>query len=234
MGLRDGLISPDLPGEQAPHPPPFADDFAGPGLRREWSFLRGPPGALCQLDPERPGLLLHGSADTVADARTPAFLGVRQHHAWGRVRTTWTFAAQGANEEAGLTFFMNERHHFDGFISRRSGQLHLVIRRCADDLQVEQFVLPLSTATATATATVTLEVDCNPWAYEWFLVSASGDRLFIAKTQNRLLTLQVAGGFIGVMIGLYATGNGHPNRSPARVERFTYEAIPDLVGNFKA
>ena len=140
----------------------------------------------------------------------------------------WTFPARQANEEAGLTFFMNERHHFDCFITRRADQLRLIVRRCADDLQVEVADIPLESAT------VTVEVDTNPWAYEWFLISADGERMQIAKAQNRMLSLQVAGGFIGVMIGLYASGNGRANREAARFDFIQYSPTPDLVENFKS
>jgi alpha-N-arabinofuranosidase len=213
-----------IPGQQAEQPRPFHDDFTGPDMRAPWNTLRRPAGDLCRLDPAGGGLLLHGAAPALDSAETPAFLGLRQDLAWGRVRTTWSFTASGPHEEAGLCFFMNERHHFTGCITNRNGAACLVIRRCADDLRFEQAVIPL------AGPRVTLEVDCNPWAYEWFLVPQTGDRVLIAKTQNRLLTLHVAGGFTGVMIGLYATGNGQANREPARVSGFSYQAIPDLVG----
>ena len=218
------VIQRHIPGQQAAHPPRFHDDFTGPTVRQEWNSLRGPASDRCICDPAGSGLLLHGSAESLGGKGTPTFLGVRQDQAWGRVRTSWSFAAAGPGEEAGLCFFMNERHHFEGFISRRGDAPCLVIRRCADDLHYEQAVVPLPDDH------VTLEVDCNPWAYEWYLVPQPGARVQVAKTQNRLLTLHVAGGFTGVMISLYATGNGRANLAPARVTAFTYEAIPDLVG----
>ena len=221
------VITRHIAGEQAPHPPTFSDGFTGPAFLPAWSFLRGPATELCRFADDGPGLLLHGSAATLSDRDTPAFLSVRQNLAWGQVRASWSFIAETDDEEAGLCFFMNERHYFVGCITRRDGRACLVVRRCADDVRYEQTVVPLTGPH------VTLEIDCNPWAYEWFLVQPGGGRTQIAKTQNRLLTLQVAGGFIGVMIGLYATGNGRPCTHPARVDRFTYEPIPDLVGQIR-
>jgi alpha-N-arabinofuranosidase len=208
-------------------PPSFADDFSSQCLNPEWSFLRHPAVDLCRVDAARPGLLLQGNAHTLAETEPLAFLGLRQNFSWGRVRVRWTFPAQQANEEAGLTFFMNQRYHFDCFTTRRADQLHLVVRRCADDLQVEVAALPLESPT------VTVEVDTNPWAYEWFLVAADGERVPVAKAQNRMLSLHVAGGFIGVMIGLYASGNGQANREAARFDFIQYAPTPDLVENFK-
>jgi alpha-N-arabinofuranosidase len=45
----------------------------------------------------------------------------------------------------------------------------------------------------------------------------------IGEADTRYLSSVTAGGFTGVYIGLYATGNGQKSRSPADFDWFTYE-----------
>ena len=43
----------------------------------------------------------------------------------------------------------------------------------------------------------------------------------------RFLSSEVAGGFVGTYVGLYATGNGAPSATPAAFDWFDYEGAND-------
>jgi alpha-N-arabinofuranosidase len=45
----------------------------------------------------------------------------------------------------------------------------------------------------------------------------------LGKALTRYLSSEVAGGFTGVYVGLYATGNGQPSSAAARFDWFDYE-----------
>ena len=52
---------------------------------------------------------------------------------------------------------------------------------------------------------------------------ANPHRTFVQIINSGLLSTETVGGFTGVYIGLYATGNGIPSKSNAVYEWFDYE-----------
>ena len=206
---------------------PFEDNFTSSKLKLGWYFQRHPSNKLWKIDSIKNQLVLQGNENDLDAKFKKAFIGRKQNFEWGKLQVKWTFDAQLANEEAGITFFMNEEHHYDCFITKGATSYNLVLRRKFEDISYIQTVLPLENPTAT------IEVQTNPWAYEYYLLTEKGERVFIGKMSNNALTLHVAGGFIGVMIGVYSTGNGHPCKNPAYFDYFNYFEMPNLVPNFK-
>lgn len=196
------------------------DDFneATPGLC--WNYLRSPDLAAYSLT-DRPGWLrLHGAAASLEDVSTLTMLMQRQRHFHARAATRMEFAPQAANEEAGLTIRMNERHHYELFRTHREGQDRLVLRCRIDFLQKELADIP-----APAGA-VTLGIESDPFTYA-FYVESDGNRTPIGQAQCRFLSTEVASGFTGVYYGLYATGNGKPCVQPADFDWFDYEPLSE-------
>lgn len=206
----------------------FEDDFTSSVLKLGWYFQRHPAYELWNIDTVKNQLVLQGNENDIDDTKSKkAFIGKKQDLEWGKLQVKWTFDAQLTNEEAGITFFMNEDHHYDCFLTKGMNNYNLVLRRKFEDLTYIQTVLPLNKPTAT------IEVQTNPWAYEWFLVTENGERVYIGKMANNAVTLHVAGGFIGVTIGLYSTGNGYKCKNPAYFDYFKYSETRNLVPNFR-
>jgi xylan 1,4-beta-xylosidase len=55
---------------------------------------------------------------------------------------------------------------------------------------------------------------------------AQGDEAFkeIEKVNSKFLSSETAGGFTGLYVGLYATGNGKPSTAKADYDWFEYQA----------
>jgi xylan 1,4-beta-xylosidase len=205
----------------------FNDDFTSSKMKLGWYFQRHPANELCKIDTNKNQLVIQGNENDIDSESEKAFIGKKQDLEWGKLQVKWTFDAQLSSEEAGITFFMNENHHFDCFITKGISSYNLVLRRKFEDITYVQTVLPLENPT------VTIQVQANPWAYEFFLVTENGDKVSIGKMQNNAVTLHVAGGFIGVMIGMYSTGNGQKCKNPAYFDYFKYSEMPNLVPDFK-
>ena len=69
---------------------------------------------------------------------------------------------------------------------------------------------------------VRLRVRGEPETYTFSFAVGSGDFKDASKLDTRYLSSEVAGGFNGVVIGLYATGCGRPATSPADFDWFEY------------
>jgi alpha-N-arabinofuranosidase len=204
--------------EQAP-PPARRDDFDAAVLAPEWCFLRNPAPALWSLG-ERPGCLrLHGSAHGLDDVASPAWVGRRQCHFELRATTCLQFEPTVASEEAGLGVRMNERHHYELFVTLRAGRPSAVLRRRIGGLQAEVACRALSDA---ETARLVLSVEATRERYVFSCGPSEQELAPLGEGETRYLSTEVAGGFTGVCLGLYASGNGAACRKPADFAWFDY------------
>jgi xylan 1,4-beta-xylosidase len=197
------------------------DDFSSHELGLCWNYLRNPQAELYSLE-ERPGhLRLRGSAHGLDDVASPAWLGRRQCHFAVQAATSVEFRATTEREEAGLTVRMNEQHHYEIFVTQRSGEPAVVLRRRIGSLQAEIAAHPLSPSEASC---VVLGVEANKDEYVFSFGDSPDNLRPLGKGETRYLATEVAGGFTGVYFAVYATGNGQPCQNPADFDWFDYRA----------
>lgn len=197
---------------------PSRDDFEGRELSHSYNYLRNPDLALYSLD-ERPGYLrLRGSAQGLDDLASPAWVGQRQRHFQVSVSTCLEFEATTPREEAGLVARMDEHHHYELFVSRRGGAPSCVLRRRIGSLVAEVASRPLPPGTSR----VVLSIDADEAKYAFSCGPGEGALEALGEGETRYLSTEVAGGFTGVYVALYATGNGAPNSQPADFDWFDY------------
>jgi xylan 1,4-beta-xylosidase len=212
-----------LPGHPAvvdQTPKTVYDDFARPELPLYWNFLRNPHAEDWSLTEQPSTLTLHGSAVTLNDVASPAFIGRRQLHFDCVAATTVSFDPAQENEEAGLTTLMNESHHYEIAITRRGGQRSVIFRqRIGPYLQAELAREPIGNGP------VTLLVEASALTYRFKYAIADGAPRELGTGTVHHLSTEVAGGFTGVYFGMYATGNGQPSTTPAHFASFEYRPV---------
>ena len=196
---------------------PARDDFDQPNLDLCWNFLRNPRAEDWSLT-ERPGCLrLRGSAVTLDDHDSPAFVGRRQRNFDCKATVSLDFQPKSANEEAGLTAYMNPEHHYE--IAVRYGEnrkREVFVRRRIGSLRAEVASTPVDDGD------VLLRIESEAHVYR-FSVSQDGETWRqLAEGETRYLSSEVAGGFTGVYFGMYATGNGKRCEAVADFEWFEY------------
>ncbi|WP_119321883.1 glycoside hydrolase family 43 protein [Capsulimonas corticalis] len=196
------------------------DDFDTDTLALPWNFRRNPDPDLWSLS-ERPGsLTLKCSAVTLNDVAQPAFVGRRQEHFQCRFSTGLAFDPQTALEEAGLTVIMNEEHHYEIFVRGDGGGGRTVaVRRRIGDLVAVVAEEPLGHGD------VILSIDADPEEYHFGCMERNGSRKTLASGSTRYLSTEVAGGFTGVYLGMYATSNHHESTAAAHFDwaEYTFE-----------
>jgi xylan 1,4-beta-xylosidase len=195
------------------------DDFALPTLNLCWNFLRNPYDKDWSLT-ERPGWLrLKGSAITLNDTDSPAFIGRRQQNFQCRVATGLNFAPQQAGDEAGLTVLMNEAHHYEIAVTLDGEERCVMVRRHIGDLSaiVAQEKIPAGL--------IHLQIQADKLHYTFMYAQDGQPPRTLATGATRYLSSEVAGGFTGVYFGLYATGNGRAAATPADFDWFDYEPL---------
>jgi alpha-N-arabinofuranosidase len=129
------------------------------------------------------------------------FVGVRQVEPSCRAEVELSLDPAQDGDEAGLTVFMNGRHHYDlGIVQTAEGQV-VRLRRRVGSLVSEGAATPVSGGP------VRLRVEATPFTYSFW--AQDGERTTpIGSGEVLYLSSEVAGGFTGVHLGLYATGAG--------------------------
>lgn len=218
-----GLVPQGLAFDPLPlHPWPAApvrDEFDAPQLALCWNHLRNPQSGSWSLA-ERPGYLrLYGNALTLSDVDAPAFVGRRQQHLHCRATCQLDVAPTNDHDEAGLTVFMNDRHHYEIAVRRVGGQRCIIARRQIGSLRSVVAIRELPAGP------VSLSITADPAQYTLAYAVAGDEAQPLATGETRYLSTEVAGGFTGVFLAMYATGNGHLAEAPADFDWFTYEPL---------
>jgi alpha-N-arabinofuranosidase len=192
------------------------DDFDEPALRLSWNFLRNPDAASWSLS-ARPGWLrLYGSALTLNDLASPAFVGRRQEHFVCRARSHLCFIPARDGEEAGLTTLMNDQHHYEVALTRLEGQVQVIVRRRIGDLSALVACEPVEAEELE----LTIQADADRYTFAYTLPGQ--DECILARGLARYLGSEIAGSFTGVYLGMYATSNNQSQSAPADFDWFDY------------
>lgn len=215
-GTLDTLMTPPamLPAEPVRKPAARTDftKLKAPG--HEWVYLRNPHMENYALSGK--GLTLKGTEVTLDQYGSPTWMGVRQtQHDFTATTTMSLDKGAPAGSEAGLTVYMDAGSHYD-----------LAVRSLGDGRQEAVCTLRLLAVTHSfdpiavpAGSRVVLRVEGEPDMY-CFSISTDGGKNFTpaGKANARYLSTETAGGFTGITIGIFATGEG----AEATFNDFTY------------
>jgi xylan 1,4-beta-xylosidase len=205
-----------LPAHPGPAPA-VRDEFSGP-LGPAWNWLRNPVRGNYSTSERAGWLTLHGSALTLAQEDTPTFVGRRQQHLRARLATRLDFEPTREGDEAGLVLYRAPLHRYELGLRRAHGRREVFVRQTIG--------ARLSAITARAPAPpgpLVLQVEAQPEEYVLSFGPTAGSLTRLDAAVSRFLSSEVAGGFVGTYVGLYATGNGAPAATPAAFDWFDYE-----------
>lgn len=160
--------------------------------------------------------MLRGHPSTLHDAGSPAFVGRRLCHFSCNISTALDYEPVHEGEEAGLTVFMNEMYHYDLAVRLVNGQNSVVFRRTVGSLSAEQ-------TRRCSEGPVVLRIEVRPEHFRFSIEQNSSEVIFMGSGETHLLSTEVAGGFTGVMLAMYAFGDNET--TPALFDWFDYEVI---------
>ncbi|MES2582963.1 MAG: glycoside hydrolase family 43 protein [Pseudomonadota bacterium] len=202
---------------------PARDDFDQPRPGQQWALLRSPGTELYSLS-ERVGVLrLKGSAATLNDVATPAFIARRQEHLHMRAATQLDFTPAADGQSAGLVLRQNEANHYELRITGAPQRRAELVARIAEQTVLLK-ALPL------ADGPVSLQVQSDPDSYAFGFRVKGGPLVAMGSLPTQPLSSERAGGFTGVFIGMYAsaaTPVSAASMPPADFAWFDYEPLGD-------
>lgn len=183
----------EIPGDFA-QLPLSADTFENTAPGMEWCFLRHPVMENYKLSKRE--FVLTGTDITLDMRDTPTFVGIRQRDFDAEI----TCNAEINSGEAGITLYMDENHHYDLAIRNTNEGFEAVLRLNIGDVKCVQKAVKLPSGSAK------LKIYSNSYCYSFNICTEEGE-LSLGTAQTRYLSSEVAGGFTGVLMGLYAVGS---------------------------
>ena len=202
-------------GEQTGMEDTYRDYFDTERLDMGWNYLYNPDWSYYEHGAGR--LTLWGNEKRLKDADVLAWIGRRQKHHVCSVEVSLGFSCEQEGEEAGLTVFMNNRHHYEAALCRCGGKRKLIFRRQIGTLEkVEQELEHTGER-------VRLRLTADLGFYSFSYQRADGLWEPLGRGEVQYLTTEVGGSFTGNYIGLYSCGNGQKCKTPAVFSDFIYE-----------
>lgn len=226
----NGRVPETLPAprlERHPFPRlPARDNFDAPQLRPEYLFVRNPDAKSYSLKARPGSLRLRGLAGSLTDRLPKAFVGRRQTDFDCRCRALLDFEPGAMSDEAGLVVRNSEHFHYALVVRRasltnpreREAQLWSVIagkRRLVGRIPLQR-------------GAIQLEIRGTDSSYA-FRAGSPRRLTLLGSLSAQKLSSEVATQtgpvmcFTGIVLGMYASGQGQPASCPADFDWFEYK-----------
>ena len=131
------------------------------------------------------------------DVDSPTFVGIRQRDF--RFELTADVSVNGGSGEGGVTVYMCESEHYDIAVRKKDELYEAVLKLNIGGIKHDQTVIPLTSGNAK------LLVRADNLFYNFYVADGSKE-IHLGSGSAKYLSSEVAGGFTGVVIGLYAAG----------------------------
>jgi xylan 1,4-beta-xylosidase len=211
------MTVPTLPLKPFP-PTPARTEFDAGTLGLEWNYIRVPAADSYSLAVRKGFLRLTGSEQTIEDRKSPTFVGRRVQDMTFTATTQLEFEPTAkASDEAGL-ILLNNGAHFD-VIVRQSGKARVAVARLRFGSVVHE-----SKEIALKPGPVRLIAKGERSTFAFLCAQGAEAPTELIKVDAKFLSSETVGGFVGVYVGLYATGNGKRATATADYDWFEYAA----------
>lgn len=164
--------------------PCFTFENTDPNI--DWCYLRKPKAENYSLSKEK--YILKGSKVTLDEALSPTFIALRQREFDFTLETDLSLEGSGY---AGVTVYMDENIHYDLYADSKKAYLKLNIGE-AKSITKE---IPIE-------GDIHLEIKADSHGYNF---GVNGN--YMGRASSKYLSTEVAGGFTGVMLGLFAVND---------------------------
>lgn len=157
---------------------------------------------------------------TLREKASPAFVAVRQEEYFYLASAGMEFEPCNEGEEAGLAVLCDEDHQIHFSKIYRDGKAQIVLWRCLGDT-VEELA-----AEEIEEGFLTLEIRGRGQKTDFYYKINGKDRKLLAADADMSgLSTELAGGFTGCCLGMYASSNG---KNSSKYADFAWFAIEDV------
>jgi xylan 1,4-beta-xylosidase len=205
----------------------YREDFSDSKLPLYWMMLRTPRTDWYSLSKPVGSLTLDVRPEELSGNSNPAFIARRQQHITGSASALMEFKPGAENEFAGIAAFQGEKNHYMLGKTLAKGK-QVVQLKTADGTVLAE--TPLSKKASKNPLYLKIDFDGGQYAFSY--ATKAGDwKLLQGNVDGKYLSTRVAGGFVGVTLGMYATSQGKPSAGKATFGWFDYEGNDAIYNN---
>lgn len=193
--------------------------FTTDQLDLDFVMLRNPKQERYILSSKENYLRLLLSPESLKEEASPSYLGVRQKDYFYQTSTYFEFKAKEELEEAGLCVLQSNLYHVRFVKKKEVGKEWIMIIIC------ENGVDKILAKKEVMTKKLELRIINLGQEADFYYREDTEYKRLLANVDMHLLSTEVAGGFTGCTIGMYATSNGKESTNYADFGWFSYEAL---------
>lgn len=197
--------------------PAARDNFDGDALGLDWNFLRTPFEKWYEIKDSK--LSIQVRPQRLTELTNPSLIARRVEHSRFEASASMTFTPSSPDEEAGLIIMQNDRFQYRLVVTRKSRK----------EREVKLIRVKGGAETVVASAPVTagdvvLEIKGDGIRYSFLYGPSESDMTTLAADVDATVcSTNVAKGFIGPFVGMYASANGNESRDSASFDWFDYQ-----------
>lgn len=196
---------------------PIRDDFDSDSLRYCWNFLRTPFEKWYEL--KNSNLLLNLRPQKATELTNPSLVArrVEDHHF--KAAVSMAFKPSSVNEEAGMIIMQNDRFQYRMVMvgkGKSPRELRLIMVKDGSEIILNRVPYEGNE--------VILAIEGNGLKYSFLYGASEDDLKFIGENLDATVcSTNIAKGFIGPFVGMYASSNGKVSKKKASFDWFDYE-----------
>jgi alpha-N-arabinofuranosidase len=205
--LEDTVEIPDLEPTSV-DPVPEKEEFDCEKLPSRFIYLRNPKLSNYSLTERRGYLRIKLAPEKITELVSPSFVGLRQTGMSYMFETRMEFTPENKQEEAGLVLLQNNHFHYRLISTVKNGIKVIQLVKCYKG--EEEVIAQVDNEDLSRNKEeLFLRVTANQQNLK-FDYSYDGKSYHIIKADvdGRILSTDVAGGFVGTTMGLYCSSNG--------------------------
>nr|WP_222707198.1 glycoside hydrolase family 43 protein [Pontibacter qinzhouensis] len=184
----------------------FTDNFTSEKLDYRWVSLRGPREAF--ISTSKQGLQVNPLPVNIKEVKPTSTLFLRQQHNNFSYTTTLNFKPASEKELAGIVLLQSEKFNYVYGLTRKDKDFYVVLERTEKGAS-----RIIASKKVDNKKPIQLRVKADGDNYQFSYSTSGTDFVNVGETvSGDILSTNVAGGFTGAMIGLYATSanDAHP------------------------
>ena len=184
----------------------YTENFTTEKLDPRWIGLRGPREAF--ISTTKTGLRINPFATNIKELKPTSTLFYRQQHNSFSFSTAVQFKPSSGKDLAGIVCLQSEGFNYVFGLTKK-GEEHFVVLQRNEKKEVRSAEVNskiIGSEKVNIDGQVKLKVEANGDEYSFSYATANGEFINVGgKVSGDILSTDVAGGFTGTLLGLYAT-----------------------------
>ena len=190
--------------------------FENKQLSPEWIYLQNPD--MQNYEFKNGNLRLKATPVSLNEQKSPTFVAIRQEHFNMEAATSLELKDAQANDEAGISVYMEYHSHYDLFVRQNKDKSRsVVLRYKLGELEHIEKEMPLNSK---GNIELNIKSDIN---FYYFGYTENGIYHELGKMNTRYLSSETAGGFTGVVLGLYSVSASTQSKAYADFRYMKYK-----------